>query len=322
MNIAVIGLGSMGKRRIRLIRDMYPDYRIIGIDGRNDRRKEAEMLFSIETYALLSEIRIGIECVFICTSPLNHASIISDCLNIGWNVFTEINLVPDGYDVNMKLAKEKGLVLFLSSTFLYREEINYFKEHITREKKWNYLYHTGQYLPYWHPWENYKDFFVGNKRTNGCREILAIELPWIIAVFGEIKNVKAVSDKNTKLNIEYNDNYLIQLTHTNGNKGLLAVDVVSPIAVRKLEIYAEDRYIFWGGTPESLAAFEPHDNELKSVKLKEQTEHIEGYSATIVENAYRNEIAEFFDVLMNGKKPIYGFGEDIEVLRIIDMIGA
>ena len=38
MKIVVIGLGSMGKRRIRLIKEMYPDYTVVGIDGREDRR--------------------------------------------------------------------------------------------------------------------------------------------------------------------------------------------------------------------------------------------------------------------------------------------
>jgi prephenate dehydrogenase len=37
MNIIVIGLGIMGKRRIRLIKEMYPDYAIFGIDQRDDR---------------------------------------------------------------------------------------------------------------------------------------------------------------------------------------------------------------------------------------------------------------------------------------------
>ena len=32
MNVAVIGLGSMGKRRIRLIRELYPEANIVAID--------------------------------------------------------------------------------------------------------------------------------------------------------------------------------------------------------------------------------------------------------------------------------------------------
>ena len=46
MNIAVVGLGSMGKRRIRLIREMYPEYSIIGIDSREDRQEEAKRLYA------------------------------------------------------------------------------------------------------------------------------------------------------------------------------------------------------------------------------------------------------------------------------------
>ena len=82
MNIAVIGLGSMGKRRIRLIREMYPDYRIWGIDGRADRRNEAQARFDIIPCESLDEVekKATIDCAFVCTSPLSHASIIHDCL--------------------------------------------------------------------------------------------------------------------------------------------------------------------------------------------------------------------------------------------------
>ena len=72
MNIAVVGLGSMGKRRIRLIREMHPDYVINGIDGRDDRRKEASEQFSINCYPGLNHCDNSIDCVFICTSPLSH----------------------------------------------------------------------------------------------------------------------------------------------------------------------------------------------------------------------------------------------------------
>lgn len=61
-----------------------------------------------------------------------------------------------------------------------------------------YIYHVGQYLPDWHPWESYKDFFIGKKETNGCREIYAIQLPWILDAFGLVKNVTCLS-KNQQI---------------------------------------------------------------------------------------------------------------------------
>lgn len=66
----------------------------------------------------------------------------------------------------MAKAKEKGVLLFLSSTMLYRRETQYIKQQVAAfGKPVHYIYHIGQYLPDWHPWENYKNFFVGNART-------------------------------------------------------------------------------------------------------------------------------------------------------------
>ncbi|MCI8403014.1 MAG: Gfo/Idh/MocA family oxidoreductase [Lachnospiraceae bacterium] len=322
MNIVVIGLGSMGKRRIRLIREMYPDYSVIGVDAREDRRTEATEKLDIDTFALIEEIDRKIDCAFICTSPLSHAPIIKDCLERKWHVFTELNLMDAGYSENIQTAKDNGCVLFLSATFFYREEIKYIRSKITGDKKWNYIYHIGQYLPDWHPWENYKDFFIGDKRTNGCREIMAIELPWLIAAFGSVIKSNVISDKMTGLNIGFDDNYMIQLTHENGNKGTLIIDVVSPVAVRNLEVYAEGCYISWNGTPESICEFDSISKKLIPVTLTEQTEHIEGYSSFVVENAYKNEIKEFFDVVLTGKIPLYGFEQDRKILDLIDILGA
>lgn len=324
MNILVIGLGSMGKRRIRLINEMFPDIKLFGVDGRLDRREEATRLFGIECTESVEKAAelFGIDSAFVCTSPLSHSGIIKECLLNKWNVFTELNLVEDGYEENMAIAKENNCVLFLSSTFFYREEIRYIKGKIDENMKWNYVYHIGQYLPDWHPWENYKDFFVGDKRTNGCREIMAIELPWIINTFGEIESFYVIKDKMTKLNINYNDNYIIQFTHKNGNKGILVVDVVSPVAVRRLEVYGEKKYYQWSGTPDTLFEYEEALEELKKVSLNEKEEHIEGYRAFVVENAYKNEIKEFVDVVLKGSNQLYGFEQDLKVLRLLDRLEA
>lgn len=322
MNILVIGLGSMGKRRIRLIRELFPDASVYGVDGREDRRDEASSLYGIYCKESVGDMKkiCHMDAAFVCTSPLSHNKIIAECLQNKWNVFTELNLVSDGYDENRKMAEKNGCKLFLSSTFLYREEIKYIRSRITENTNWNYVYHVGQYLPDWHPWENYKDFFVGDKRTNGCREIMAIELPWIINTFGKVTDYHVVSDKISNLHIDYKDNYIIQFSHENGNKGVLIVDIVSPVAVRSLEIYGEYKYLRWDGTPYGLYEYDSNTQELHKAVLNEQEEHREEYRAFIVENAYKNEIKEFFDIVFQGKEPLYGFAEDMETLKLIDSL--
>lgn len=321
MNIVVIGLGSMGKRRIRLIYRILNNAIVYGVDNSVERQNEAKEKFEITTFSSLEDINGNIDAAIICTSPLSHSKIINECLKKGINVFTEINLVDDMYDENMSLAKQSNLILFLSSTPMYKKEMQKIKEILDKPVLTNYVYHVGQYLPDWHPWESYNNFFVSDKRTNGCREIMAIEFPWIIDLFGSVKKFNVIKDKITNLNINYNDNYMIQLEHENNNKGSIVIDVVSPKAVRKLEIYNEKKYISWDGTPDSLIEFDRDKKEIISFNLYNKIENIKEYSEFIVENAYEEELRLFFDILGGSKLGMpWTIEKDKEVLDLINRI--
>ena len=115
MKIIVVGLGSMGRRRIRLLKQISKNIDILGIDSKDARRKQVEDELAILTeadldYALAS---FNPDCAVVSTSPLSHASIIEKCLNFDCNVFTELNLVNTGYETNIKLSNEQNKVLFL-----------------------------------------------------------------------------------------------------------------------------------------------------------------------------------------------------------------
>lgn len=325
MKIVVVGLGSMGRRRVRLLKQISVDFEIVGVDSNPDRQKQAEEELGIGTQSDLENTLMDFrpECAVISTSPLYHASLIETCLKHGCHVFTELNLVSDKYEENMLLAKEQKKTLFLSSTFLYRDEIKYVAEKVANtDGLLNYNYHVGQYLPDWHPWESIQNYFVGDKRTNGCRELFAIELPWIINTFGEIKAYKVLSDRNSQLPIEYNDNYLLLVEHTNGNKGVLCVDVVSRKAVRNLEIYGEKLYLTWDGTPLGLKEYDYENKAEKHINLYDSVDKQEGYASFVIENAYRNELETFINVVNGKERAEYTFDEDKQVLAMIDDIEA
>ena len=134
MDVLVIGLGSMGRRRARLLHEIDDTIRIVGVDLQEERRRQAERETGIETRTSIGEAcgAFSPEAAIISTSPLSHASIITECLTRGPHVFTELNLVDTDYDRNMELARSKGKVLFLSSTFLYRTEIQAIKAEVVR----------------------------------------------------------------------------------------------------------------------------------------------------------------------------------------------
>ena len=325
MKILVIGLGSMGRRRVRLLKQIDASFEIIGIDNNSDRRLQAENEFKVKTCDDLAMALCNMqpECAVISTSPLSHASIIATCLKHGCHVFTEPNLVSDQYDENLLLAKKQKKILFLSSTFLYRDEIKYIAEKVANtDGLLNYNYHVGQYLPDWHPWESIQNYFVGDKRTNGCRELFAIELPWIIKTFGEIKSYKVVSDRNTQLPIEYNDNYMLLVELDTGHKGVFCVDVVSRRAVRNLEVYGENLYMTWDGTPAGLKEYDYENRAERDINLYKAIDKQEGYASFVIENAYKNELETFIRVVNGTGHAEYTFEDDKKVLSLIDEIEA
>ena len=258
MELLIVGLGSMGKRRARLLRGLVPEVEIAGVDSAPGRREEARAL-GITAYESLAVALAagGFDGALVCTAPLSHAAIIGQLLDAKLPVFTELNLVDDGYDENIRKAKEKGVPLFLSSTMLYRGETQYIKRRVQEfGRPVNYIYHIGQYLPDWHPWENYKNFFVGDARTGGVREIFGIDLPWLLDTFGPVTGFTAMKDKISNLEIAYPDSVFVTLRHENGVKGMLAVDVVSPKAVRNFECFGEGLHLFWEGNPKALYRYE------------------------------------------------------------------
>lgn len=142
MNFLIVGLGSMGKRRARLIKGIAPQASVSGVDFSSQRREEAEGL-GIRTFATLAEaLAEKPDAAFVCTAPLSHHAIIKEVLLADVHVFTELNLVADGYDELTAIAKQRGLQLFLSSTMLYRGEVQYLQKRVKAfGKPISYLYH-------------------------------------------------------------------------------------------------------------------------------------------------------------------------------------
>lgn len=122
MNIVVIGLGSMGKRRIRLLQKLVPDSMVVGIDNNIERANAVAEKYGIVCYSSLKEIEKHFDCAFICTSPLSHGSIINECLQKGCHIFSEINLVDNLYKENIQLAKEKGKCYFFHPHLFIKEK--------------------------------------------------------------------------------------------------------------------------------------------------------------------------------------------------------
>ena len=324
MKILIVGLGSMGKRRLRLIQKKYPEHSVSGAEFSAERREEVSKSSQIKCYDSISNALITSEydAAFVCTPPATHHGVIIELLKSKINVFTELNLINNGYDELLEIADKNNVRIFMSSTLLYRKEIQKITEMVNSQKQpLQYIYHVGQYLPDWHPWESYKNFFVGKNETNGCREIFAIQLPWILNCFGKSVSIGYTSKKKiSNLDIDYQDSYIVALEHDSGNRGVMIVDVVSRKATTSLEIVGENLHLFWDGTPTGLKRYDFDAKSLESIKLYDSFEHNQNYASNIIEDAYLAEIDCFFNMLSGKDAPVYSLNDDKKTLELIDKI--
>lgn len=320
--IVVAGLGSMGQRRIRLLKSIE-DFLIFGVDSSKEARDQSHAEFNIETFKTFDEAfsvddyDIG----FVCTSPESHFEIIKLFLTHKLHVFSELNLLNESHKTLIELSEKVNRTLFLSSTFLYRKEIQYIRSLINSSlNPYIYNYHVGQFLLDWHPWQATEDYFIFKKKTNALREIMAIEIPWIIEVFGNFKIKHVESNKISDLKIDFDDTIHIHLEHESGHEGYLLFDVISPKPVRQLKIYNQMSLIEWQGTVDSLKIFDKKTNESKFIELYDNVDHHNLYANYVVENAYKEEIIQFLMGITKKVVPEYSFDKDIETLKIIDKI--
>lgn len=322
--ILVCGLGSMGRRRIKILKLLYPGIEIFGVDINKKRQEWIAKEYKIKTGPDYIEAikKFTPQASFVCSSPLTHPDIVLYLLKKGIHTFSEINLSSAGYDAILKTAEKNNLVAFLSSTFLYKKEIEWIIGHF-KDRRLIYRYHVGQYLPNWHPWENFTDFFVSRSETNAIREIMAIELPWILKAFGNIVDYNAMKGKISQLKLDYPDTFHINIEHRKGTLGSLTLDCVSCRAVRKLELYSDKEYISWNGSPDTLSVYSCESGDMIPIDLQEKIVKDECYDDFIIENPYIEEVKEFFGI-MEGKtsKARYSYTDDMKVLEVIDRIEA
>lgn len=160
----------MGRRRVRCLQALG-ETDITGYDLRQDRCDEAFSKYGIKTVRLRSGLSLHVDAiVFICTPPKFHRHY-SDFV------------APRKTFIEAGIEKLRNGTP--SATMMYQPQVQEIQRILPSVGKLiNITYHSGQYLPDWHPYEKVSDFYAGEV---GAREMVAFELTWFCKVFGDIK---------------------------------------------------------------------------------------------------------------------------------------
>jgi predicted dehydrogenase len=320
MKFLVIGLGSMGKRRVRCLQALgYGN--IFGFDLRADRRKEAKEKYSIETIESLENISLSeFNAFIISTPPDQHSPYAKLAIDYGKPAFIEASVIMEDV-LDIKSYNKNNTFLAPSCTLRFHPVIKDITL-IIKEGKYgrvtNFSYHSGQYLPDWHPWENVNDFYVSNRATGGGREIVPFELTWIVDTIGWPIDAKGLFEKTIDFGSNIEDSYAFVLKYE-GMIGSIVVDVAARYATRSLIINMELGQIQWRWDEACFNLYEVESN--RWIKYNQpEVSAAAGYNKNIGEGMYVEEIKSFIDGIKTSSLYPNSIDDDIKVLEILNKI--
>ncbi|MGH7930330.1 MAG: Gfo/Idh/MocA family protein, partial [Candidatus Binatia bacterium] len=108
---------------------------------------------------------------------------------------------------------------------------------------------VGQYLPDWHPWEDYRQNYSARADLGGGVILDAIhELDYIRWLLGEVTGVFCLADKLSRLEIDTEDSAALLLRFQNGAIGEVHLDYIQRTYSRTCQIICEEGTIHWDYT--------------------------------------------------------------------------
>lgn len=322
MKFLVVGLGSMGKRRIRNLKAIGYD-EIAGIDAREDRCDEAKKKYGVEVY---SDFYAAVEkhnpdALVISTSPDSHMEYAEAAFKLGLSCFIEASVVHADKILELhELTKTTSVIFAPSCTMRYfpgPKKIKELLESGAIGKPLNINYHVGQYLPDWHPWENIEEFYVSKRETGGCREIVPFELTWLNGIFGVPTALACVKSKLTDINADIDDIYHCLMCYPEHLMANITIDVISrPSVTRELRILGSDGEIVFNGDDETVRIATLTEPGWKVFELNSGSVE-PGY--VYPEEPYISEMQDFVNAVKNKDRNIFPntLFDDYQVLQTL-----
>lgn len=319
--ILIVGLGSMGKRRIRCMKKIGFS-KIFGFDPRKDRRKDAEKLYKIETVSSLSDgLAKHPNCMIISTPPDLHYTYASIAIKNNIHFFTEVNISSKDISRIIKKMQRKSIVGVPSSTMLFHPMIKKLEKLLKNKQIGKILtvyYHFGHYLPNWHPWEDYRKFYVSKKETGAAREIVPFELVWMKNLFSEILSVYGSIHKLSKLEVDIDDIYQVFIEFKNKIQCTFIIDVFTEPAINETKIIGEKGVILCDHNTGIIRIGK--GNKWKEIKTKTE-KMASGYKGnTPSDSTYVEEMKDFLNTIQKKSPPKHTFFDELKILQVLDAI--
>ncbi len=310
-NIAIIGLGSIGARYLRLLRKFGFNTNIIVVRSGNGIPRMEEDYADKIVYSIKDAIELGIDTAIIATPATLHVDQAIDLISSNIHVLIEKPLSNSliNCDKLIKLQQQIDVVVLLGYCLRYLPAAKKFKELILNKKVGDILevhIQCKSYLPDWRPNQNYKKSVSARQELGGGVLLeLSHELDYLIWFFGEIQSVKAKLHWSGNFgNIEDTADLMIQTK--NDTNISVSLDFNSKVLKRNCIVTCSEGNLVWDILHNKIS-IEYHDKSI------DEKHYNEDYNFM-----YVKQLEHFFDCVENHNEPKIKITDGINVLKIIE----
>ena len=309
--IGLIGLGSIGRRHLRLIKQLRPDVEVFVVrSGRGLKCSEEDLADGI-VYSMEQLEDLSIDAAIISSPASYHVDQALKLVGLGIPLLVEKPLSHnlDKTRELMVLAETARACALIGYVLRHSEDLNYFRKVIADSVVGPFSQARvvcSSYLPEWRPGQDYRES-VSAKANLGGGVLLELshELDYANWLFGPFESVEASIINSGLLQLEVEDTADLALKSRNGLSVSIHIDFVSKQPVRECVIEGVNGYFHWDGIKRAVSS-QSRSGCFKVTKFENKRDQM-----------YRSQLSHFMACVEQGIQPKVSLDEGVEVLKLI-----
>jgi predicted dehydrogenase len=251
MKFLIAGLGSIGRRHFRnLIALGEKD--IVLLRTRKATLPDDELAgYPVETDIHAALKRHKSDAVIVANPTALHLDIAIPAAEAGCHILLEkpISESLDRIEELQQAAQKSGSKILVGFQFRYHPTLNKARELIQANALGKVLTvhaHWGEYLPQWHPWEDYRASYAAREDLGGgVIRTLTHPLDYLRYLIGEVEALWSFNGHISALELDVEDVAEIGLKFSNGAIGGVHLNYFQRPPVHRLEIVGTQGTLRW-----------------------------------------------------------------------------
>jgi len=313
MRLLICGLGSIGRRHLRNLLALGERDIVLFRSGRSTLADEDLPDLPVERDLEIALERWRPDAVIVSNPTSLHMEVAIPAAKAGCSLLIEkpVSHSLEGVNVLVQALKEHRARLLVGFQFRFHPGLRMIKSILQSGEIGRPISaraHWGEYLPDWHPWENYRQSYAARADLGGGVLLtLCHPLDYLVWMMGEPAWVQASLGTCAELGLEVEDTAEILLGFPDGGLGSVHLDYIQRPPRHCLEIVGTGGTLRWIYEDGTLRVWRAEDGRWQQFPAPEGFER---------NDMFLEEMRHFLRVLRREEEPECSLEQGLISLRI------